>query len=202
METLDQHCVDSERFQAVLGSGLVADIFHADAQIANRLAVRKALGLGALPSTPGSHVVDYSMSLDEMIVAGNYDSKNGNINAKQFPIIGKGRVEFEDTLFDFGRDISSEEAVKQIVAADSKNPWTPGKAENVLAYGAKNPEEQRKHPIVGLGTVGEVHGRRYVLCLYGSGSERYLSLGGWDVGWGAGCRFLAVRKKVSQTSGS
>ncbi len=59
-----------EQFQAVLGSGLVADIFHADAQIANRLAVRHALGLGALPSTPGSHVVDYSLDLEAMIAAG------------------------------------------------------------------------------------------------------------------------------------
>ena len=84
-----------ERFQAVLGSGLVADIFHADAQIANRLAVRRALGLGALPSTPGSHIVDYSMYLDEMIVAGNYDWKNSDITAERFPIVGKGRMRVE-----------------------------------------------------------------------------------------------------------
>ena len=191
-----------ERFQAVLGSGLVSDIFHADAQIANRLAVRRALGLGALPSTPGSHIVDYSLDLEAMIVAGNYDWKNDDITAKRFPIVGKGKVEFEDTIFHFDRSISSEDAVKEIIAADSKNPWEPAKIENILAYGAKNPEEQRKYPIVGLGSVGEVFGGRYVLSLDGRGSERSLSLSWWVGGWYAFCRFLGVRKKVSQALAS
>lgn len=191
-----------DRFQAVLGSGLVADIFHADAQLANRLAVRRALALGALPSTPGSHIVDYDMNLEAMIAAGNYDWKNDDINAKRFPIVGKGKVEFEDTIFHFDRDISSEDAVKEIIAADTKNPWEPGKIENILAYGAKNPEEQRKFPIVGLGSVGEVDGNRFVPCLYGYGSKRILSLSWWGDGWLAFCRFLGVRKKVSQASAS
>jgi hypothetical protein len=151
-----------ERFQAVLGSGLVSDIFHPEAKIANRLAVRQALGLGVLPSEPGSHIVDYSQSLEDMILAGNYDWKNDDITTKRFPIVGNGQVEFEDTLFHFDRNISSEEAVKLIVAADTKNPWEPAKIENVLAYGAKNPEEQRKYPIIGLGSVCEVRGDRRV----------------------------------------
>lgn len=191
-----------ERFQAVLGSGLVHDIFHGEAQIANRLAVRRALGLGVLPSTPGSHVVDYDMSLGEMIAAGNYDWKNDDITAKRFPIVGEGKVEFEDTIFHFDRDISSEDAVKEILAADSKNPWEPAKIENILAYGAKNPEDQRKFPIVGLGSVGEVDGDRYVSCLSGSDSGRRLYLSWWGGGWGARCRFLGVRKKVSQALAS
>lgn len=186
-----------ERFQAVLGSGLVADIFNPNAQIANRLAVRRALGLGVLPSTPGSHVVDYGMSLEQMIAAGNYDWKNDDITAKRFPIVGTGRVEFEDTIFHFDRDISSEDAVKEIAAADPKNPWQPGKIENILAYGAKNPEEQRKFPIVGLGSVGEVGGRRYVPYLGRSGSGRGLDLNWWGDCWVADYRFLGVRKKVS-----
>jgi hypothetical protein len=191
-----------ERFQAVLGSGLVTDIFHADAQIANRLAVRRALGLGALPSTPGSHIVDYDMTLEQMIAAGNYDWKNDDITAKWFPIVGKGKVEFEDTIFHFDHDISSEDAVKEILAADTKNPWEPGRIENILAYGAKNPEEQRKFPIVGLGSVGEVGGLRYVPCLSRYDSRRRLDLRWWVDAGGARCRFLGVRKKVSQTSNS
>ena len=189
-----------ERFQAVLGSGLVTDIFHADAQIANRLAVRRALGLGALPSTPGSHIVDYDMTLEQMIAAGNYDWKNDDITAKRFPRVGKGKVEFEDTLFHFDRGISSEDAVKEILAADTKNPWEPGKIENTLAYGAKNPEEQRRFPIIGLGSVAEVDGYRGVPCLGEGGSERYLYLDWWDGDWRGRYRFLAVRKKVSPTS--
>lgn len=178
------------RFQAVLGSGLVADIFHADAQLANRLAVRRALALGALPSMPGSHIVDYDMNLEAMIAAGNYDWKNDDITTKRFPIVGKGKVEFEDTIFHFDCNISSEDVVKEIIAADTKNPWELGKIENILAYGAKNPEEQRKFPIVGLGSVGGVGGNRRVPCLDGDG------------GWSADVRFLGVRKKVSQASTS
>lgn len=186
-----------ERFQAVLGSGLIHDIFHNEAQIANRLAVRAALGLGPLPSEPGSHVVDYGQTLEGMIKSGNYDWTDGDITAKRFPIAGKGKVEFEDTVFHFDRGISSEEAVKLIVAADPKNPWGPGKIENVLAYGARNPEEQRKYPIVGLGSVGGVGGRRSVPCLDEDVSGRELNLSWWGDDWYSRCRFLAVRKKVS-----
>lgn len=186
-----------DRFQAVLESGLVADIFHVNAQLANRLAVRHALALGTLPSTPGSHIVDYGMNLEVMIAAGNYDWKDDFIVAKRFPIVGTGRVEFEDAIFHFDRKISSEDAVNEIIAADTKNSWEPGKVENILAYGAKNPEEQRKFPIVCLGSVGEVRGYRDVPCLDRSGSGRSLDLTWWDVDWGPGCRFLAVRKKVT-----
>lgn len=191
-----------DHFQAVLGSGLVADIFHPDAQIANRFAVRRALGLGPLPSTPCSHVVDYSLDIEVMIAAGNYDRKNDGINVKRFPIVGQDKVEFEDTLFNFGRLISSNDAVKEILAADTKNPWKPGKIENILAYGAKNPEEQRKYQIVGLGSVGDIDGYCHVLCLYGSDSERCIDLDWWGDDWDASYRFLGVRKKVSQASAS
>lgn len=194
METLDQHGVTSERFEAVKNSGLISDIFHPQAKIANRIAVRLALGLGILPSEPGSHVVDYSQNLDEMVIAGNYDWKNKNITANRFSIVGKGRVEFEDTLFHFDRNISSENAAKEIIAADPKNPWEPAKIENVLSYGAKNPEEQRKYPIVGLGSVCRVNGNRSVPYLGRDGSERDLRLLWFGNDWSARSRFLAVRK--------
>ena len=202
IELLEQKGVTPNRFQLALASGVLSDVFEEKATLSNRLAVRRALELGALLSEHGSHIVDYGMSLDEMIAAGNYDWKNDDLNAKQFPIVGKGKVEFEDTIFHFDRDISSEDVVKEIIATDSKNPWEPGKTENILAYGAKNPEEQRKFLIVGLGSVGEVRGYRSVPYLFRSDSRRRLDLLWWDGDWGASCRFLAVRKKVSQVSTS
>jgi len=189
-----------DRFQEVLGSGLVTDIFDPRAKLANRLVVRQALGLGPLPSEPGTHIVDYSQSLKDMILAGNYDWKNDDITAARFPIAGSGKVEFEDTLFDFGRDVSSEEAVSLIVEADPANPWAPGKIENLLAYGAKNPEEQRKNPIPALGSVGKVRGFRRVTCIGRNDSKRLLHLYWWGDDWSSHFRFLAVRKKVSQAS--
>jgi len=199
IELLEQKGVTPSRFQLALASGVLSDVFEEKATLSNRLAVRRALELGALSSELGSHIVDYDMSLDEMIVAGNYDWKNDDLNAKRFPIIGKGKVEFEDTIFHLDRNISSEDAVKEIIAADPKNPWEPGKTENILAYGAKNPEEQRKFPIVGLGSVGEVFGDRYVPGLGRDGSKRRLYLLWWGDDWNANFRFLAVRK-VSRTS--
>ena len=192
--------ISLERFQAVLRSGLIHDIFHSDAQIANRLAVRRALGLGALTSTPGSHIVDYSLDLEAMIAAGNYDWKNNEITSERFPIVGEGQMEFEDTLFHFDRDISSDEALAEIAKADPKNPWLPAKAENTLAYGAKNPEEQWEYPIIGLGSVAEVDGNRHVLNLYRDGSKRGLILSWFDDDWLAYYRFLAGSGTGRQTS--
>lgn len=193
MELMKQRNVTTERFQTVLASGVLSDVFDANADLTQRLAVRQALGLGPLPSTPGRHVVDYDMGLDNMIVAGNYDWKNDDITAKRFPIVGKGKVEFEDSLFHFDRDISSEDAIRLIAESDKENPWQVARIENILAYGAKNPEQQREFPIIGLGSVAEVDGGRYVPSLSRYGSGRRLGLGYFGGGWNASCRFLAVR---------
>jgi hypothetical protein len=155
--------------------------------------------LKKLMSEPGSHVVDYTQNLDAMIAAGKYDWKNTDITPERFPIVGKGRVEFEDTLFHFDCDISSEEAGKLIVAADPTNPWELAKIENLLAYGARNPEEQRKFPIIGLGSVAKVFGNRRVACLGRCDAERNLGLYWFDDDWDAYVRFLAVRKRLSAT---
>jgi hypothetical protein len=145
--------------------------------------------------------VDYSMSLNKMISAGNYDWKNDDITAARFPVKGEGKVEFEAKLFHFNRNISSEAAVTHIKDADPQNPWEPAKTEHTLAFGAKYPEVQREYPIIGLGSVAGVDFARGVLRLNRGGSERYLDLDRLGGDWLAGCRFLAVRK-VSQASAS
>lgn len=138
--------------------------------------------------------VDYSQSLEQMIAAGRYDWKNSDITAKRFPITGKGAMEFEARYFHFNRDISSENAIKEIEAADTANPWSAAKIEHVLSHGKTFPEEQRKFPIIGLGSVAEVDGRRRVPYLDGGDSGRGLRLRWFDVVWSPVCRFLAVRK--------
>lgn len=138
--------------------------------------------------------VDYGQTLEQMIAAGRYDWKNDDITAKRFPVEGKGIVEFEGRYFHFNRNISSENAVGGIELADTVNPWSPAKIEHVLSHGATFPEEQRKFPIVGLGSVAWVYGDRSVPGLYGVDSGRRLSLGWWSGDWRPICRFLAVRK--------
>ena len=138
--------------------------------------------------------VDYSQSLEQMTAAGRYDWKNDEITSKRFPITGKGVVEFEGRYFHFDRNISSENAIKEIEAEDTANPWSPAKIEHVLSHGKTFPEEQRKFPIVGLGSVALVYGRRCVPVLHEGGSGRYLYLNWFDDDWDPVCRFRAVRK--------
>lgn len=193
IELLEQKGVTPERFQTVLRSGILSDVFEEKATLDNRYDVRLALGLGPLTSEPIVLIIDYSQTFEQMIAAGCYEWKNDNITAERFPIKGKGTVEFEAVLFHFSKGIWSEDAKKQIEQAG----YEVGKIEHILSFGAKYPEEQRKFSIVGLGSVGEVS----QLCMVG-GSKRGLGRGWWNGVWGANYRFLGVRKKVSQPSAS
>jgi len=194
IETMRQKQMTPERFNTILGSGILADILDPNADLGNRNAVRVALKLEVVMPDIFRFTVDYGQSLDQMIAVGHYDWMNDDITAKRFPIVGEGVVEFEARLFHFNRSISSETAVGKIKEADPENPWIPAKIEYLLAFGEKFSEEQRKFPIIGLGSVARVNDYRSVPYLYEDGSERDLSLDWWYGDWRSGCRFLAVRK--------
>lgn len=133
--------------------------------------------------------INYALTLAEMIAAGRYDWTNSDITAKRFPIVGLGTALVEHKLFHFDRTVSSDEAERLIVAGG----YQPAKIEHLLAFGAAYPEEQRKYPIIALGSVANVRGARLVSCLYRDGSGRDLYLGWRDVEWFGRCRFLGVR---------
>lgn len=135
--------------------------------------------------------IDYNMSFKYMIDAGHYDWTPGFLALHPFSIEieGEGTEEVEYKTFHFNRNISSEEA-KCLIEEDG---WEVAKTEHLLAFGAKNPDEQRRYSIVALGSDGEVGGRRGVLIIGMCFSERFLDLaGGGD--WRPFCRFLAVRE--------
>ena len=138
--------------------------------------------------------INYELSLEKMITAGNYDWTNGSITPERFPVKGNGIEQVEYKLFHFGCDISSDDADSKIVKEDKENPWQSAGTEHILAFGAQNPEEQREYPIVALNAVGKVDGIRRVLYLYGYDTERFLDLSYRFDDWDACCRFLAVRK--------
>ena len=164
--------------------------------IDNPQALKKFLN-GLNPSTEMKPVennvfrltVDYGKSLEAMVAAGHYDRYN-NITAKRFSIEGNGVVEFEGRYFHFDRTISSETAIEEM----KKAGWKPAKIEHLLSHGKTFPEEQRKFPIIGLGSTAEVYGNRLVSALYKDGSKRDLRLDCFVDNWGPTCRFLAVRK--------
>jgi len=148
----------------------------------------------ALPD-PRTLTVDYDQSLHQMIAAGHYDWINSDITSERFAVVGEGIVQFEWKIFHFDCDMLSEKAVGAIQSADVTNPWKPARIEHLLAFGAKHLEEQRRYPILALGSVALVHGVPYVPCLSPEVcARRHLSLPWRHSGWNRCCRFLAARE--------
>ena len=134
----------------------------------------------------------YEMSLSEMITAGNYDWKNDLYTEKNFPIKGDGEVVMPH-LHHFGRDISSENAIKEL----DKLGLRPATLPELLLFGANNPEEQKKYSIVALDPERVFHddyGSRSVPALYYDGRRRDLYLYYWRGDWRGSWRFAVVRK--------
>ena len=134
--------------------------------------------------------IDYSLSLEQMISAGKYDWKNNDITAKNFPISGIGVQDVTFELVHFDRTISTQDATKEILARGLE----VAKIEHLLAFGEKYPDEQRKYPIVALGSFCLLEDDRYYPSLNHSDDERHLALPWYRSGWFDVCRFLAVRK--------
>ena len=134
--------------------------------------------------------VNYCMSLKDMVSAGKYDEANSDINDKNFPIEKHGHEEIESQLIHFDRNISSEDAIKELDKMDLR----PANLAELLAFGAKYPDEQRKFPIVALGSVWRPVHARYVAYLWSGSGSRELGLSWFDDDWHANYRFLAVRK--------
>lgn len=139
-------------------------------------------------------MVDYGQTFEQMVAAGRYDWRSGDITAERFPIKGDGVVTFETRLFHFNRRVSSEEAVRHIASVDPTNPWQAAHIEHELAYGAIYPEEQRQFLIMALGSSCWMGGSRFVSCLGRLDAKRGLGLRSWDFDWNADDRFLAVRQ--------
>jgi len=135
-------------------------------------------------------VVDYDLSLQEMIAAGQYDLVNDDITPERFPVIGKGVMQLISQLVHFNRNISSDDAEKEL----DKKGLRPATLAELLAFGKTYPEVQRKFPVVALGSVARIYGNRYVTYLDGSDSKRHLDLGCRGIDWPARFRFLAFPK--------
>lgn len=90
-----------------------------------------------------------------------------------------------------GRDASTDD----VLAKMDRQGLRPALYGELLAFGAKYLDEQRKFPIVALGSVCRFSGGGlYVACLDGFGSGCGLRLLGVGHDWYGSCRFLAVRK--------
>ena len=135
--------------------------------------------------------VNYDLKLEAAIRAGNYDWKNNDINDKNFPSKRSGSAELDIRLVHFNKNMSSEDVLMEL----DKMGLRPAELQELLAFGAKYPDEQRKYPIVVLGSVWRsLSGHRLVACLSVGDGKRELNLFYYGDGWGEDCRFAAVRK--------
>lgn len=135
--------------------------------------------------------VDYGKFVEEMVAAGQYDWKNGDITSKNFPQSNTGVVAVSTVLIHLNKSVSSEVVLAHLEA----NGLRPATLAELLAFGATYPEIQRQFPVIALGSSW-VHsdGNRCVPCLNRANRDRVLYLDWFDGGWGDFCRFLAVRK--------
>lgn len=185
-----------EQIQVIFDSGILTVVF--DAVKADKTIdteeVRKVMGLEPLLLVY-KIVVDYGISLAEMIKTGKYDWVNDDIVAKNFPIQiqaqGNEKQELEITLFHFNRYIGSDDAIKEI----DKAGYRPVSLAELLALGTSQPELQRQFPIIALGSVWQDrYGDRYVPYLWLDGSDRCLYLFLFESDWFPLFRFAVARK--------
>ena len=186
----EQKGLTPERMTKILSSGVLADLFDEQIDLSSRDAWRQAFGLGPLEL---KIKVDYNLTLEQMIVAGNYDWTNDNITAENFPVVGRGVKELVVELVHFSRVISSGDAEEEL----NKMGLRPAKIEEFLALGAAY--QETKFPVIAL--ASSLDGNRRVVYLDRNGAERNLDLLlDWrGFGWNEVFRFLAVRKENSES---
>ena len=135
--------------------------------------------------------MNYDLSVEVLIRVGEYNWSNSDITEKNFRSEENGTQSVELRLVHFNRVISSEDALKEL----DRMGLRPATLKELLTFGSTYKEEQRKHPIVALGSVSQHwHGRWFVAYLDGSAGNRYLGLGWLEDDWGGHCHFAAVRK--------
>lgn len=138
--------------------------------------------------------VKADISFEDRIKCGHYGWRNSNLTEKKFPVTGEQVGDWKWKLFHFhfDRDISSEEAIRLM----KEDGYDAGQIGHILAFGEKYPEEQRKFPIIGLGSVAVIDfNRRMPVLWWDDSNGRKLRLRWFGNDWDRNCRFLGVRRR-------
>lgn len=134
----------------------------------------------------------YVLPFEDQMKAGHYDWRDILVTAEKFPEPSRGTPINELRTFNFGRDVDLSE-IPGLMAADGYEPADPIE---LLNYGAKYPEEQRKHPIVALGAVYVApDNNRFVVEIRRRGKARSIALRGYVSRWSDHYHFLARPKQ-------
>ncbi len=137
--------------------------------------------------TQFTYMADLDADVETLKKAGNYTYADSYVSTQNFPITKRGKQEVTATLVHFNKDMDSEAVIAWLDA----NGLRAGDNQELLNFGIKHPEEQRKYPIVQLGSVSSAG---YVSYLNGRDGNRSLDCHGFRNGWHARCRFLAFPK--------
>ncbi len=139
--------------------------------------------------------VDYSLNLEQMILAANYGHVNSDITPESFRVQGTGKVTLLSKLFQFDPTVSWDGVLREM----EKTGYRPANIEELIAYGTHMPDEQWEIDIVGFGTIGQlgqiegrwIHG---VPRIFRASQGRELNITGFGYrDWPEKTYFLGVR---------
>ena len=136
--------------------------------------------------------VDYEGSVDAGVEAGYYDWAGSDITFENFPTKRNGTAEIEMKLIHFNLTISTDKVLRKIENAG----YRPAELQELLVFGEKYPEIQRKFQIIALGSVcrDENCSLGVVPVLHTTNSKRRLDIHWFRQLWDETYRFAAVRK--------
>ena len=135
------------------------------------------------------------LSITERVALGKYDWSSKDIKDDVFPNNAATIGKWKWKLAHINREIWSEEEAKPAVEVDG---WSAAKTEHILTFGEMFPEEQRKYPIIALGSTGRSLGTPHFLVLHEHERGRYRNLYLLDslAGFNPEFRFLVVKKQL------
>lgn len=161
-----------------------------DNQAALRKALREALFSSGEMEENNVLLVNYDFTVESLVKKGKYGWSNPSISSKKFPTKFSEQHKVETKLF-FDYTTYSEDIIVEM----KKQGFRPAELHELLTYGIKNPEEQRKYPIIALSSPLRFwRPSRQVAYLGNDRKGRVLDLYYFDTDWHKGCRFLAVRE--------
>lgn len=139
---------NQESFQGVLREALMSNSKHSDSVY------------------PVS--VDYEMSVEELVRLGQYHWASNEITSENFSTKRSGTVEVVVELVHFNRAILFDQARRELDCMG----YRPAELHELLAFGKKYPDIQRKFPIVALGRASYRWADHSVPCLGGNRGNR------------------------------
>lgn len=136
--------------------------------------------------------LNYDVGLERCIELGGYDRVDPYINSDNFPAPKAGFNEVEILVLRFGRIVTD----KEVEETASRYGWRLANIYELLSVGNLYPDEQRKYPLVALGSVAtDEYGISSVAYLWGDEKERTIDRSYLGHSWHSSCRFLVVKPK-------